>query len=68
MGDYRRVFRAMFFLGAMVVCFGLGAYLMDHVALGVILIILGVAVLVISFTMTKFFLLFALRNPPRGKE
>lgn len=61
--EYRRLFRALFFIGAMIICFGIGVYMMGAVAGGVILVILGIAVLVISFTMTKFFLLCSLRNP-----
>lgn len=65
LAEYRRLFRVLFFIGAMIVCFGLGAYLMDMLVPGIVLIIIGVSILVISFTMTKFFLLFSLQNRKR---
>ena len=39
---YKRLSRSLFFIGAMIVCFGLGLYqLMDTVTVGVALIIIG---------------------------
>lgn len=63
LNGYRRMFRVLFFVGAMIVCFGIGGYCMEQEALGIILMIIGIAILVLSFSMTKFFLLFAMRNP-----
>lgn len=64
---YRRVFRMLFFVGAMVVCFGLGLFLMGMDAVGILLIALGGAALVITFSMTRFFLLYDMSNSVRRK-
>ncbi len=52
---FRRLIRVTFFLAAMVVCFGLGLYTMGHEVGGVVLMIAGVAVLMITFSITKLF-------------
>lgn len=66
---YKRLSRSMFFIGAMIVCFGLGLYqLMDTVTVGVALIIIGAATLVMSFTFTRFFVLYDMSNKPRRRN
>lgn len=74
---FRRLIRISFFLAAMVVCFGLGLYTMGHVAAGVVLMILGAAVLMITFSITKTFAYYdfqhAIRKanvkpPEQGKQ
>lgn len=60
--EYRRLFRVLFFIGAMIACFGIGLYQMEFTAPGIILMILGISILVIAFTITKFFLLYTFQN------
>lgn len=62
LAEYRRLFRVLFFIGAMIVCFGIGLHQMGYETPGIILMVLGISILVISFTITKFFLLFSLQN------
>ena len=56
---YKRLSRSLFFIGAMIVCFGLGLYQ---------LIIIGAATLVMSFTFTRFFILYDMSNKPRRRN
>lgn len=65
---YRRLFRVLFFIGAMIVCFGIGLYQMEYTTPGVVLMILGISILVIAFTITKFFLLYTLQNGSQNKK
>ena len=58
----RRIARMMFYIAAMLVCFGLGLHLMEMEPAGIILIIIGVALLVISFSMLKFMMLLSFRR------
>ena len=58
----RRIARMMFYIAAMLVCFGLGLHLMEMEPAGIILIIIGVALLVISFSMLKFMMLLSMRQ------
>lgn len=53
---FRRRIRAVFFLGAMLAFFGLGLFIMGHRAGGVVLLIAGVAVLMVSFSVTRMFM------------
>lgn len=55
---FRRLCRATFFLGAMLVFFGIGLYLMGSVMPGVVLMIVGVAISMICFSITKTFALY----------
>lgn len=68
---FRRRVRAVFFLGAMVALFGLGLYIMGLRAGGIILLIAGVAVLTISFSITRMFMQYDLDHrvrTPRKRE
>lgn len=58
----KRFARAMFYIAAMIVCFGLGTYLMGYDAIGVVLIIIGIALLVIAFSMLKFLMLLTFQK------
>ena len=58
----RCVARMMFHIAAMIVCFGLGIYLMDMQAIGIALLIIGVSLLVISFSILKFLMLLGAGN------
>ena len=62
---FRRRVRAVFFLGAMVALFGLGVFIMGHRAGGIVLLIAGVAVLMISFSITRMFLQYDLDHRVR---
>lgn len=53
---FRRLTRVTFFLGAMVMCFGLGLWAMGLTAAGVVLLIAGMCVLVICFSITRMFM------------
>ena len=61
-GGGKRLARVMFYIAAMLVCFGLGLHLMEMEPAGIILIIVGVALLVVSFSMLKFMMLLSLRQ------
>ena len=61
-GVGKRLARVMFYIAAMRVCFGLGLRLMEMEPAGIILIIIGVALLVISFSMLKFMMLLSMRQ------
>ena len=58
----RRIARMMFYIAAMIVCFGLGTYLMEYGSIGVMLLIIGAALLVISFSVLKFLMLLSFRR------
>lgn len=58
----RRIARMMFYIAAMIVCFGLGTYLMGYGPIGVMLLIIGAALLVISFSVLKFLMLLSFRR------
>ena len=58
----RRIARMMFYIAAMIVCFGLGTYLMGYGSIGVVLLIIGAALLVISFSVLKFLMLLSFRR------
>ena len=60
-GGGKRLARVMFYIAAMLVCFGLGLHLMEMEPAGIILIIVGVALLV-SFSMLKFMMLLSMRQ------
>lgn len=64
-GRYRLMSRAGFFIGAMIACFGLGLHLMGNTIGGVVLLIIGVAMLVICFSLTRFFWLLSVKMGPR---
>ncbi len=59
---FRRLCRATFFLGAMLVFFGIGLYLMDLPVPGIVLMIIGTAVSMICFSVTKAFALYDFRH------
>ena len=61
-GGGKRLARVMFYIAAMLECFGLGLHLMEMEPAGIILIIIGVALLVISFSMLKFMMLLSMRQ------
>ena len=54
--------RLMVFFGAALVLMGVGAWSMDHVLPGVILMIIGVSLVVIGFTIVKLHLMLALKK------
>lgn len=54
----RRLCRMVFFLGAMVMFFGLGFYLMGHIAAGIVTLIAGLVVLMVTFSVTRFFMTY----------
>ena len=54
----RRLCRMVFFMGAMVMFFGLGFYLMGHVAAGIVTLIAGLVVLMVTFSLTRFFMTY----------
>ena len=62
---FRRLCRITFFLSAMVACFGIGFYLMDSTGLGICLIIAGMAVAMICFSLTKMFALYDFQHRTR---
>ncbi len=55
---FRRLCRTTFFLSAMLICFGIGFYLMSAATAGVVLIIVGVAAMMICFSITKAFAMY----------
>lgn len=62
---FRRLCRITFFLSAMVACFGIGLYLMDSRSIGVILVIVGISVAMLCFSVTKTFALYDLQHRKR---
>ena len=67
LAGYRRMFRVLFFIGAMIACFGLGLYEMDMKLAGVLLLIFGIAMLVICFGITRFFILLSVQVSKKPK-
>lgn len=65
LATFRRLFRSLFFIGAMIACFGLGLYEMDNVVAGIILLISGLALLIISFSITRFFAMVSIKHPEK---
>ncbi len=55
---FRRLCRAAFFFGAMLIFFGIGLYLMDLDVPGIALMIVGIAASMICFSITKTFALY----------
>lgn len=51
----RRLCRIVFFLGAMVMFFGLGIYVMGYTVAGVVTMIVGLVVAMLCFSVTRFF-------------
>lgn len=58
----RRLTRMVFFLGAMVMFFGLGFYALGHQAAGLITLIAGLVVVMITFSVTRFFMTYDLMH------
>lgn len=54
----RRLCRIVFFLGAMVMFFGLGFYLMGHQTAGIVTLIAGLVVVMFTFSVTRFFVTY----------
>lgn len=54
----RRLCRIVFFLGAMVMFFGLGMYAMGYTAAGIVTLIAGLVVAMLCFSVTRFFMTF----------
>ena len=67
LAGYRRMFRVLFFVAAMIACFGLGLYELDMKLAGVLLLIFGIAMLVICFGMTRFFILLSVQVSKKPK-
>lgn len=61
-GGGKRLARVMFYIAAMLVCFGLGLHLMGMEPAGITLIVIGVALLVISFSMLRFMMLLSMQK------
>lgn len=54
----RRLCRVIFFLGAMVMFFGLGIYAMGSTAAGIIILIAGLVIAMVCFSVTRFFMTY----------
>ena len=54
---YRRLTKVLFYIGAMLAFFGLGFYLMEYQALGIVVLIIGIVLLVLAFVFIRFFTL-----------
>lgn len=71
---FRRLSRAAFFLGAMVMFFGLGFYAMGYEVAGIVLLIAGLVVAMLTFSVTRFFMMFDMmhmtdrRRPGKSEE
>ena len=52
----------MLFLGAALALMGIGVYSMGHMWPGIIMMITGVAMVVIGFTIVKFYLMLSFRK------
>ena len=61
----RRLTRVVFFLGAMVMFFGLGFYALGHQAAGIITLIAGLVVVMVTFSVTRFFMTYDLLTDRR---
>jgi len=58
----------MLFFGASLTLIGIGMYLRDNVAIGVILMIAGVSMVVIGFSIVRFHVTLGLNKEYRKKK
>lgn len=68
LAKFRRLCRVTFFLGAMLMFFGLGVYIMGHMWAGVGLLITGMVISALCFTVTYTFMQYDFKNAPRKRR
>lgn len=65
---FRRLCRMVFFVGATIMFFGVGVYALDQQIVGILLLITGLVVAIISFSFTYIFMIYDMTHDQPQKE